>query len=109
MPGEAVNQLLSKWADEKVETPIEFNNFVMGLWKSKERFERELRQEELGLHMEQKLFKNEYLNRTRSIRNSASFRIDALESALIETKIKCQLEVDRMSMVMAEIESTYLN
>jgi|LauGreDrversion4_2_1035121.scaffolds.fasta_scaffold27606_1 hypothetical protein len=50
-----------------------------------------------------------YLQRTRNIRNNASFRIEALEAALVETKIKAQLETDRCNMQICEIESRFLN
>lgn len=50
-----------------------------------------------------------YLTRTRAIRNQAGFLIEALETALTETKIKAQLEKDRCNMRIAEIESTFFN
>lgn len=55
------------------------------------------------------MMKEQYIERTRQIRETASFRIEALESALIETKFKGQKEVDRIQMRMSEMESSMLN
>lgn len=109
MPGAALNTMLNRWAEEPVDTPVQFSEYILGLWKSREQFEKELREEERGIYLFVQLIKDEFLQRTRFIRQTASFRMQALETAMIETKIKCQQEMDRCNMRVAEIESSFLN
>ena len=49
------------------------------------------------------------MTRIDGVRAQAANRIEALETALIETKLKYRRELDRSEMEKAEIESTFLN
>ena len=49
------------------------------------------------------------MTRIDGVRAQAANRIEALETALIETKLKYRREIDRSEMEKAEIESTFLN
>ena len=53
--------------------------------------------------------KFQYQSRTDGIRAHASLRIEALESALIETKLKYMNELERAEMRLAEMESKMMN
>jgi len=53
--------------------------------------------------------KEQFRCRVDGIRASTSFRIEALESALIETKLRLQRERERAEMRLAEMESTIFN
>jgi len=50
-----------------------------------------------------------FVTRVDSIRANASFRIQALETALLETKIKYKREMERSEMKLAEMESYLMN
>jgi len=50
-----------------------------------------------------------FVTRVDSIRANASFRIQALETALLETKIKYKREMERSEMKLAEMESYIMN
>lgn len=50
-----------------------------------------------------------FVTRVDAIRSNASFRIQALETALLETKIKYKREQERAEMKLAEMESYLLN
>ena len=50
-----------------------------------------------------------FRTRVDGIRAQTSFRIEALESALIETKLKLQRERERSDMRLAEMESSMYN
>ena len=43
------------------------------------------------------------------VRNTCAIRIEALETAIIETKIKCGQEVNRAEMKLSEMESYLLS
>ena len=53
--------------------------------------------------------KQQYLTRIDGVRTQAAMRIEALESALIETKLRYKRELDRSEMIRAEIESEAYN
>ena len=57
------------------------------------------------MRMELALSKERFRTRVDGIRAQAALRIEALESALIETKIKYQREANRAEMRLAEMES----
>ena len=51
MPGAALSTMLNKWAEEPIDSPVQFSEYILGLWKSREQFEQELREEERGIYM----------------------------------------------------------
>ncbi len=61
------------------------------------------------MEIELKNLKIQYRTRVDGIRSQTSMRIEALESALIETKIRYQREMERAQMQLAEMESRLLN
>ena len=61
------------------------------------------------MKLELELRKEQFQSRVDGIRDACSLRIEALETALIETKIKYQRERERAEMRLCEMESQYLN
>ena len=61
------------------------------------------------MELENKTMKRAYRTRVDGIRAQTSFRIEALESALIETKLKLMRERERSDMRLAEMESRLFN
>jgi len=53
--------------------------------------------------------KSVYESRVDGVRKAAAFRIDALETALNETKLKLARERERSEMLLSEMESFYLS
>ena len=49
------------------------------------------------------------MTRIDGVRAQAAMRIEALETALIETKLKYKRDLDRLEMEKGEIESTVFN
>ena len=72
-------------------------------------YEVYLKEQQLGMAAEMIANKNSYRNRVDGIRAHTSFRIEALESALIETKLKYQRESERAEMQLCEMESKQMN
>ena len=61
------------------------------------------------MEAELKNLKIQYRTRVDGIRAHTSMRIEALESALIETKLRLNRERERAEMTMAEMESRTMN
>ena len=61
------------------------------------------------MKLELELRKEQFQTRVDGIRAATSLRIEALESALIETKLKYQKERERAEMRLSEMESQLLN
>ncbi len=61
------------------------------------------------MEIELKNLKIQYRTRVDGIRSQTSMRIEALESALIETKIRYSREMERAQMQLSEMESRLLN
>lgn len=108
-PGLAVNQMLQKMADEPVYTAEDLRNYASELWLTAEKFEEQLKQEQYGMKLELELRKEQFQTRVDGIRAATSLRIEALETALIETKLKYQKERERAEMRLSEMESQLLN
>ena len=49
-----------------------------------------------------------FVSRVDAVRSHAAFQIKALESALIETKIRAQRDIERVEMRLSEMESFQL-
>ena len=108
-PGMAIKSLLSKWAEETHYTFEDNAKFSKELWMSLEEFELFLQEQNFCYEQENKQLKMAYRTRVDGIRAHTSFRIEALESALIETKLKLNRERERASMQLAEMESRMYN
>lgn len=58
------------------------------LWKSLEEFEKDLKETEFALELENKHLRLQYRTRVDGVRAQTSMRIEALESALVEVKLR---------------------
>ena len=87
----------------------ENEEFQKELWISLAEFEKFLKEQNFGMELENKSLKMQYRTRVDNIRAQTSMRIEALESALIETKLKLQRERERSDMRLAEMESRIFN
>mmetsp|Transcript_885 Transcript_885/g.1341 ORF Transcript_885/g.1341 Transcript_885/m.1341 type:complete len:170 (-) Transcript_885:1978-2487(-) len=101
--------MMSKWSEEPMHTPDQLNKYMFEPIMSLQELEQFLRQQQTGLQMELAMKEKQYRCRIDGIRNHTSMRIEALESALIETKIKLSRERERAEMRQAEMESTQFN
>ena len=108
-PGVAVRHMLNKMAAERVYTQEEIDAYATELWVTAQQFQEQLSREENAMRMDLQHRTAAFGTRVDGIREQASLRIEALESALIETKIRCQRETDRAEMRLAEMESQMLN
>ena len=61
-------------------------------------FEAHLKEQEFGMEAELKSVKLQFRNRVDGIRAQSSFRIEALEAALIETKLQKSREREQAEM-----------
>ena len=61
------------------------------------------------MELELKNLKIQYRTRVDGIRAQTSMKIEALEAALIETKLKLNRERERAEMQLAEMESRVYN
>ena len=71
--------------------------------------EKFIKCQQTGLQIELKEKEKQYRCRVDGVRNHTQMQIAALESALIETKIKLARERERAEMRQAEMESTLYN
>lgn len=68
-----------------------------------------MREQETSLELENKNLKIQYRTRVDGIRAQTSMRIEALESALIECKLRMSRDRERAEMQLAEMESRLFN
>ena len=78
-------------------------------WMTLRDFENHLSDRELGCEIELQKKTNAFNSRVDGIRKATSFRIEALESALAQTKMKYQREAERAQMYASDMESYLLN
>ena len=108
-PGQKVLNILEKWEREEVTPPDKFHKWLMQPVMEWPDIEEWIKNQRTGLHMELEMKEKQYRCRVDGIRNHTSMRIEALESALIETKLKLNRERERAEMRQAEMESTLYN
>ena len=101
--------MLQKWSDEPVFSQEDLDAHRNELWLSLEEFEKYLREQETALELENKNLKIQYRTRVDGIRAQTSMRIEALESALIECKLRMSRDRERADMQLAEMESRLFN
>ena len=104
-----MNKMLQKWSEEPVYTEAQLEQYSKELWLSLQDFEKWIKEQEFCMEAELKNLKIQYRTRVDGIRAHTSMRIEALESALIETKLRLNRERERAEMTMAEMESRTMN
>ena len=101
--------MLTKWSEEPIYTTEDNEKFQKELWLSLAQFEQFLKEQNFGIELENKALKKAFRTRVDGIRAQTSFRIEALESALTEIKLKLMRERERSDMRLAEMESVLFN
>ena len=109
VPGEEIYKLMEKWGRDHLYEPEEIIEYADCLWISLEKYESQLKQEEKGFQLIAEKNIKKYKNRLKRYINVTSSQIEALESALIETKLNYRRELDRISMHSADIESKLMS
>ena len=85
--------------------PTDQSLFASKLWQIAHDYEDELRQEERGWKLEKQKLMNRATDREYKLKLHHQFRIEALESALVDVKLGQQQELERMAMQMNDLES----
>ena len=88
MPGYAIEQMMKVWGGQPLQTVRDIEIFANELWKSKEQFERELRDEQDKRDLAMVAFKKRELQKSQYFKEQSLFRMQALEGALAQTKAK---------------------
>jgi hypothetical protein len=108
-PGATISHMMNKWGEEPVLTNKEIQNRCDGLWITLKEFEQYLRDSAAQNESIVAKIKDEFENRQANDRERAQVRIEALETALAMVKLNKLQEFDRLSMRLAEMESTLMN
>ena len=108
-PGYGVKKHLEILDAQPVHKPDEFHKMLMEPVMEWPQVEEWIKNQRTGLHMELDMKEKQYRCRVDGIRNHTSMRIEALESALIETKLKLHRERERAEQYQNEMESTLYN
>ena len=90
--------MLKKWSEQHVYSEDDMTKYAGELWLTLQEFEKELKETEYALELENKHLKASYRTRVDGIRAQTSMRIEALESALVETKLRMARERERSEM-----------
>ena len=88
-PGYAISQMMKFWGEEPVQSDRHIEILANELWKSKEQFEIELRQEQDRRDYAMESLRIKERAKAQYLKEQCMFRIQAIESALTQTKIKC--------------------
>ena len=108
-PGEKLTKLLGDWDKEPPITAKYVEKWATELWKSKEQFEKELRDEYSKIALMEKRIKAQCQDKIMKVRQQCSFTVTAYERSLQQVKLRCFLDVERANMRLAEMESTVLS
>lgn len=101
--------MMKFWGEEPVRSDRDIEILANELWKSKEQFEAELREEHDKRDYAMEALRKKERMKAQYLKEQCMFRMQAMESALIQTKTKCQLDCERAYMIQAEMESKMLN
>ena len=97
-PGYGVQKVLQQLSDQPIHEPDKFSKYLIEPVMEWPQVEEWIKAQQTGLHMELEMKEKQYRCRVDGIRNHTSMRIEALESALIETKLKLSRERERAEM-----------
>ena len=79
------------------------------LWVSLAKFERMIAEESRGYKVEHDALRHRSAKHIEFVKENANFRIQSLESALIELKLNSRKEIDRLNMTLEDINSQAYN
>lgn len=72
-------------------------------------YEESIKAQELGLQLDLNQQVKQHHIRIERLKNQCSFRIEAMETAMAELKLRTQLQVEQAMMHSAELESRIMN
>lgn len=108
-PGATISNMMNQWGAEPVLTNKEIQKRCDGLWITLKEFEQYLNDSVSENESIIAKIKEEFNNRQITDRERAQVRIEALETALAMVKLNKLQDFDRLSMRLAEMESTLMN
>lgn len=108
--GEKVAKELAKMEEdlEKAHDPS-IKKWASALWDHLHEFEKRIENEARGYKIEYNRLVSSYDNHVHFIKSQTQIKIQALETALIETKMKYMREVERLNMTINDMQSTAVN
>ena len=83
------------------------DDYASGPWKTLKQFEKSLKNSTNGYILQYNKMKDFYERKIKDLQRKFSFREEALEEALLNTKLKCQQEVTRSEMEKEDILSQF--
>jgi hypothetical protein len=82
-PGYAIGQMMHFWGEEPLQTDRDIEILANQLWKSKEQFEKELREEHDKRDYAMEKLKKKEKQKAKYLKEACLFRMQAIESAMI--------------------------
>ena len=93
---------------DKTMTHEQIHLYAAEFWETAKEFEEALKQDYYKFDFEKVFMKQKHENQLASLRNKTALRIEALEAALNDSKLKYDAELERAQMAQAEAEGTLL-
>jgi len=109
VPGRKIEALIRQLAEQEAYGRAEISNWRNEVWKSLEQINEEIEHQERGYLIAYQQLERYSANRVRHIQNAAAMQLEALESALIETKLKLKREIDQANMQLEDHLARDLN
>ena len=109
IPGKKIENWMSEWGNQKTYSKLQFKTYAGELWMSLEEFEEALRKEEKGFEIIHREITTQLEDKLERTIDKASFRIQALESALIDTKCRYTSQIENLTMKINDMESQNMN
>ena len=111
VPGLRIEKLIRDMSNsiEASYTPLEVQKYSYELWMSLKEYEESIQAQELGLEADLKQQAKVHAIRLAQMRDHCAFRVEAMESAMSELKLRTQRQVDQAMMHSAELESRIMN
>ena len=109
IPGKKIENWMSEWGNQKTYSKSQFKTYAGELWMSLEEFEEALRKEEKGFEIIHREITTQLEDKLERTIDKASFRIQALESALIDTKCRYTSQIENLTMKINDMESQNMN
>jgi len=108
-PLERLQNMLEEWDNQDMGTKDDITDYAHELWKTTEKFEKELKNSMKGHEIELKKHKFSSATRIEWIKHKTSNYILSLEESLHLLKIKNNQNIENMNMKLSEFESRILN
>lgn len=87
--------MLQAWAEEEVHTEEGLEKFRTDMWLTLKEFEIALAKDTKGIELEMKFMEKRHQAQINHLKNNAAFRIEAMDSAMQEVKLKYQKQLNQ--------------